>query len=238
MPGRPRGPVAACSLLRNAFMSSTSLVDWAIAGAVVLLVFGVLLQLWLRRAAHRRAIALKQRFGSEYDFTVKRYGRFRARRTLTARLRRAEKLRLRDLSANERAEFAAAWRNTEEHFVDTPLAAVGKAQQLVAELMRVRGYPAADFEHNVANLSVHHGDIVHHYRAAHALDELARSGALTADELTSALGHWRTLFAALFTPASDDGTQSSAPPSAHRDRGPIDVHHFQMRSEPQSSQGR
>ncbi len=217
-------------------MSSASLVDWVILGAVVLLAFGALLQLWLRRSAHRRGMALKQRFGPEYDFTVERYGRFRARRTLTARLRRGEKLHLRDLSANERAEFTVAWRNTEEHFVDTPLAVVGKAHQLVRELMLVRGYPAADFDHTVANLSVQHADIVHHYRAAHALDELARSGSLSADELREALGHWRTLFAALLTP---DAAHSSAPPSAPRDRGTVDSQHFTIRSaSSQSSQGR
>ena len=46
----------------------------------------------------------------------------------------------------ERSRFSEMWHVAQERFVDSPAMAVGEADQLVTEVMRVRGYPMADFE--------------------------------------------------------------------------------------------
>ena len=60
-----------------------------------------------------------------------------------------------------------------------------------------RGYPVANYEHRVADLSVDHADVVQHYRAARALAEANREGRANTEELRQAFVHYRALFADL-----------------------------------------
>jgi hypothetical protein len=48
-----------------------------------------------------------------------------------------------------------------------PKNAVVGSDQLVSEVMKVRGYPVGDFEQRVADISVDHPVVVENYRAAH-----------------------------------------------------------------------
>jgi hypothetical protein len=70
---------------------------------------------------------------------------------------------------------------------------VAEADQLVSEVMNVRGYPVGDFEQRAADVSVDHPQVVTHYRAAHAVAVRSDQDANTED-LRQAVIHYRALF--------------------------------------------
>jgi hypothetical protein len=143
----------------------------------------------------RRHKELQSRFGPEYDRTVAEIGRRgKAEKELQARARRVETFHIHALAPADRERFQQLWRTAQAHFVDSPLTAVAEADQLVAEVMRARGYPVADFEQRAADLSVDHPVFVDNYRRGHALAERAQQGKAGTEELRQAMVHYRMLF--------------------------------------------
>lgn len=142
----------------------------------------------------RRAASLKDRFGNEYERTVRKAGPRKAETILHERERRVERFDIRPLSSEARARFIESWRSVQARFVDSPADAVSRADVLLAEVMEVRGYPVADFEQRSADLSVDHGDVVQNYRAGHAIAERHARGQAGTEELRQAMIHYRALF--------------------------------------------
>lgn len=174
-----------------------------------------------RNGPMRRNERLRERFGPEYDVAVQKYGEAQAIRVLEARVRRVEKLPLRSLAPAERASFAQSWLLVQQEFVDAPHQAVRNAHELVQRTMHARGYPVDEFEQCVADLSVDYGEIVQHYREAHALDQANRAGRADTEQLRQALVHYRALFEELLgtpqgqvTPASQRYDSSPLPHQA------------------------
>ncbi|MET0389145.1 MAG: hypothetical protein ABW321_24440 [Polyangiales bacterium] len=171
-------------------------------GLVVLLaVIAVgLVALFAVRASRRRQHAqLKEHFGPEYTRAVEEHKGDvpAAERELMARRKRVQQRKLRPIADDDRAKFAADWRNVQARFVDDPNGAMEAADQLIQEVMSARGYPNVKFDQRVADLSVDHAHVVQHYRAAHALAEANRDGRANTEELRQAVVHYRALFAAL-----------------------------------------
>ena len=166
----------------------------AVAAVAILIVAIVASQ---RRASRRRA-ELKRRFGPEYDRTVQELGSpARADRELEQRARRVERVRLRELSPEERGRLSEAWTQLQAQFVDDPAVAVSGAADLIEEVMRARGYPKSELEERIADLSALHPQVVQHYRAAHELAKSSRSGQINTEELRQAIVHYRFLFSEL-----------------------------------------
>ena len=146
----------------------------------------------------RRRDKLRRRFGPEYDRAVKQFGsEIKAERELAARVRRMDRINLRELAQADRVRFSKEWSAVQTTFVDSPSEAVRDANQLIKKVMQARGYPVADYEHRVADLSVDHADVVRHYRAARAVAEANREGRASTEELRQAFIHYRALFADL-----------------------------------------
>jgi hypothetical protein len=181
------------------------------AGLIVLLVIVAGIAVWMyqqKGQQKRRTEQLRDQFGPEYDHAIRAEGdRSRAEADLDARAKRVEQLDIRPLSNHERKQFAEHWHATQARFVDDPRGATEEADELVAEVMRVRGYPVGDFEHRAANISVDHPAVMEHYRVAHAI---AGSGSENTEELRTALVHYRVLFDDLLE------TQETAPTEAPR----------------------
>jgi hypothetical protein len=158
-------------------------------------------------ATRRRSEHLRDRFGPEYDRAVTD-GRLSGERELAARQRRVEKLEIRPLDPDQRDEFARRWRDTQAHFVDSPGEAIQEADRLVAEVMGERGYPVEDFDQREADLSVHHGDVLGNYRAAHGITLAYQQGHAGTEDLRQAMVHYRSLFEDLLetAPSGDDET--------------------------------
>ncbi|TMQ71504.1 MAG: hypothetical protein E6K80_05360 [Candidatus Eisenbacteria bacterium] len=180
------------------------------AAIVLIVALIVVLMVWAL-AKKRRSVALREKFGPEYDRQVREMkDRDRAEAELDRRARRVEKLSIRPLPAQERDRYAEQWRHEQAHFVDDPRSAVHDADRLVEEVMRQRGYPVGEFEQRAADISVDHPALVENYRAAHDIAVRSDRGNAATEELRQAMIHFRTLFEDLL----DDrmrGTPAPAP---------------------------
>jgi hypothetical protein len=169
-------------------MGTTSLL---ILVAVILIVaiatWGFLLQ--------RRSNRLRGRFGPEYDNAIHEYGdRSRAEKALERRAERTEKYHIRSLSKEEQQRFTEEWRHTQARFVDDPAAAIRDADHAVCEVMRMRGYPMADFERRAEDLSVDYPDVIRTYRTAHGIALAEQAGRASTEDLRRAMVFYRELF--------------------------------------------
>jgi hypothetical protein len=174
------------------------------AGSIILVVVAVVMIAAIVCAAaavSARRRRLRKRFGPEYERLVTELqSRTVAAAELSNRERRVQKLSLRDLSADARQRYAEQWAQVQERFVDTPREAVAQAQYLIESVMRERGYPAEDYEQELADLSVDHARIVDHFRSAH--DISVKAAAASTEELRRAMLHYRELFDELLAPSA------------------------------------
>jgi hypothetical protein len=174
---------------------------WIALGALAVLVVASLIA---RSARRSRTDALREKFGSEYDYAVDAAGsRKRAEQDLAARAQEVERHDIRPLTAAERDRYRAEWKRVEQHFIERPTTAVVEADELIADVMRVQGYPMGDFEKYAAHLSVKHPRVVEHYRAGHRVIEGAPGSASTED-LRQSMLHYRALFEELLGDRAGD----------------------------------
>lgn len=163
----------------------------------ILIVVVVLVVLWLawRRSQERKSDHLKEQFGPEYERAVEsKGGRSEAETELAHRAKRHDKLEIRSLSPAARESYERSWKDAQAEFVDQPREALAKADHLVQEVMRERGYPVDDFEQRAADLSVDHPDVVDNYRTAHTTSTRARSGDASTEDMRRGMNHYKSLF--------------------------------------------
>src|SRR5215469_14029861 len=119
--------------------------------AVIVIGFG----LWFTQ--RRRSEKIRQRFGPEYDRTVRQVGgKAKAERVLDDRQKRVARFKIQPLSTADRDRLSQSWREVQAQFVDDPKRAATHADALVTEALRLRGYPMGDFEQRAEDLSVDH----------------------------------------------------------------------------------
>ncbi len=185
--------------------------------AIIVIVAVVVLVISAMTMTRRR---LQQRFGPEYDRVVgEKRGQFRAAAELTRRERRVQRLRIRPLSDSARAEYVAEWRAVQESFVDQPLHAVTDGQDLLASVMKERGYPAENPDQIAADLSVTHAATLGHYRAAQEISANAERGDASTEDLREALIHLRVVFGELLGKPDDAEPAESVRRAAAGSRG-------------------
>ncbi|WP_217142575.1 hypothetical protein [Streptomyces sp. AC627_RSS907] len=195
-------------------MSTGVIIALIVVVAVVLVVAAVLA---LRARGSQHGGNLKRRFGPEYDRAVARHDgdTKAAERELAGRVERHGALRERPLEPAERERFEARWTAAQERFVDSPREAVGEADRLLAELAAARGFPdGAQYEEQLAALSVHHAHHVEGYRRVHRVtharvDGAQDSGAGT-EEMRASMVEARALFEDLVRPDRHDGGRHRA----------------------------
>lgn len=143
----------------------------------------------------RRSRKLQEHFGPEYERVLKQEGDQRkAEGVLEFREKRREKFTIRPLSASDRQNFAARWREVQARFVDDPRGAVTVADSLVTDVMQARGYPIGEFDQRAADLSVDYPKIVDNYRAGHEIALRHSTGQASTEDLRQAMVHYRVLF--------------------------------------------
>jgi hypothetical protein len=141
---------------------------------------------------------LQSTFGPEYDRVVADTGsRTEAEKELREREKRHAELELKELSPESQQRYRAAWEEVQIQFVDNPSEAVGTADELVTRLIAERGYPTAEYDERLADLSVEHANTLQHYREAHEISERSAAGKAGTEDLRLALVHYRALFADL-----------------------------------------
>jgi hypothetical protein len=186
---------------------------WLIGAAVIVALVAVALVV----ARGRRSAQLRQRFGPEYERTLRETGD--VRRTdaaLQARAARVDRLHIRPLSPEDAQRFAERWRLVQAQFVDDPKAAVTEADRLIGEVMHTRGYPVGAFEQRVEDISVDHPDVVMNYRAARTIAEAHARGEATTEDLRQAMVHYRALYGDLLGQAPVRPEPSPGPLPAER----------------------
>jgi hypothetical protein len=172
---------------------------WVLIGVAVVIAVAAYLVYRQRRTA-----ALRDHFGDEYDRTVETVGgRSKAEAALQEREERVSRLDIRPLDERERVEFSREWRNVKAVFVDSPVEAVHHSDRLLAEIMKARGYPMADFDRRYEDLTVDHGEVARHYRAGQDIAGRAVEGQATTEELRQAMIHYEALFGRLLSVDSD-----------------------------------
>jgi hypothetical protein len=163
---------------------------------IVIVIVVVLIALAAVMAARRRrTMALRERFGPEYDRTVgAREGQRAAEADLRDRERERARLDIKPLSEAARARYAEEWRVIQQSFVDQPEEAATAGYDLVNRVMEERGYPMRDFDARADLVSVDHPDVVENYRVAHGIHERARQQQASTEDLREALLRYRSLF--------------------------------------------
>lgn len=159
---------------------------------LVLMLLGIGAFIGRRRA---RALAISDRFGSEYDRAVLKFGSARVSRAdHDDRGARAQTPKIRELGVTQREWFSAKWRTVESHFAKHPWTSVTEADDLVNELLQVRGYPLADSDQPDADVPGSFRRMMESYRAAHLIVARRREIAATTDELRIAMTEYRKIF--------------------------------------------
>ena len=182
-------------------MNSTS-IDFTspafIIGAVVvvlLICVGIAVAVSLQR---KKTVKLRSRFGSEYDLLLRETGsRKKTEDVLSARLKRMEVLKIRDLTPVEHDRYLSEWEVVQSRFIDHPRGAVTEADDLVNSLLLARGYPAGGIDQRAEDISVTNSSLVEPYRSATVVKSRAARNEATTEELRNAMIHYRTLFDAL-----------------------------------------
>jgi FtsZ-interacting cell division protein ZipA len=162
---------------------------------VIIVVLVAIVVAAVMAARRRRTMALRQRFGTEYDRTLDaRDGQRAAEADLRGRERERARLDIKPLSEASRARYAGEWRAAQQSFVDQPEAATAAAYDLVNRVMAERGYPMRDFDARADLVSVDHPDVVENYRVAHGIHERAQHQQASTEDLREAMIRYRSLF--------------------------------------------
>src|SRR5262245_9747376 len=120
-------------------MDTTNTMTIVLAVIVAFIIGGLIGMAFNRRQRTKR---LQEKFGPEYERTINELGdRRQAEHELEARLDHVKTLDIRPLSAEEIERYTNEWRGTQAEFVDEPLTALQKADRIIREVMKARGYP-------------------------------------------------------------------------------------------------
>ena len=170
-----------------------------ILGAALVLAIGIAVWMYIQK---HRTQKLQSKFGPEYDKALAEHrDRGDAESELRKRAERVAKFHIQPLKAEDRSRYAEDWRREQSQFVDDPRAAVNRADTLVQDVMRRRGYPVGDFAQNATDLSVDHPRVVENYRVAHEIALRDGQGLSNTEDLRKAMVSYRALFEDLLVEA-------------------------------------
>jgi len=169
--------------------------DQLIAAAVVVVVLILVAIGAFVQRRRERTLALRNRFGSEYNLAVEKHGSAReAEAKLADRENRVATLKIRELGVTERERFVTEWHTVQSRFVDHPRMAVTEADDLINALLEARGYPQASFEQRAADVSVNYPRVMENYRVAHSVAVRLGQAEATTEELRTAMIQYRDIF--------------------------------------------
>jgi hypothetical protein len=157
----------------------------------------------------QRTKRLQERFGPEYDKAVNEIGdKSRAERELQERIAHVQILNIRPLKAEDVNHYALEWQDIQRDFVDEPLTALQKADRLIREVMKAKGYPVEDFEERAALISVDYPELVTDYRGMHSI-AIKEAKDVNTEDMRQAMVHGRALFESLIKqqPNEEDVSQ-------------------------------
>ena len=183
---------------------------WMIAIVVVSLVVIAAAVAWFLYD-RRRSMRLREHFGPEYNRAILGTGsRRQAEAELARREALAKELRNRPLHPADRDRFLAEWKMCQAQFVDDPAAAVDRADQLLVEIMRTRGYATDNPYERMTDIAAAYPYHAAKYREAGEILARHRHAEASTEELRTAFLHFRTLFDDLLGGRDEELRQTSA----------------------------
>ena len=178
----------------NGMYYSFTTTQLIVAAFVLVIVVGIAVAAYVE---HRRTktLALRDRFGSEYDRAVVSHGSKReAESKLADRQTHVKTLEIRDLGIVERERFVTEWHTVQARFVDHPRSAVTEADDLINAILEARGYPQVTFEQRAADVSVTYPRVMENYRLAHGVAYRLGKEEASTEELRTAMIQYRAVF--------------------------------------------
>jgi hypothetical protein len=141
---------------------------------------------------------LRHKYGPEYDRLYAEHG---DHAVVLQELNRREtdraSLSITPVGGQERERLTAAWTSTQIGFLDDPGLSARRAEQLIGEVLAVRGYPVGDSEYQLALASVDHPRSLSAFRDGHDLLQRSNTGAPGVDateQLRQAMLSFRAFF--------------------------------------------
>jgi hypothetical protein len=166
--------------------------------SVILVIAAVLIGavlVMLISGRRNRSKNLRQKYGTEYDHTLKESKNRRAAEdTLREREKHVSNLNIRTLDEKELNEYHQKWIKIQANFVNDPAKSVEDGNQLISAAMIARGFPINNFEQRAADISVLYPDFVTNYRSAEAIALKNRTSGASTEELRQAMVYYRALF--------------------------------------------
>jgi hypothetical protein len=162
---------------------------------ILITVIPVLVILGLVLARRQRTERYQNKFGTDYDHTVKSMGNEKKAQTeMDERQKHVDTLNIRPLSISDLALYPAKWTAIQAKFIDQPGLATVEADDLIREVMRMRNYPVSTSEQRAADISINYPALVSNYRLAQAIALKNDHYQVDTEELRQALGYYRSLF--------------------------------------------
>jgi len=194
----------------NGMYYSFTTTQLVVGAFVLLLVIAIAVAAYVEYR-RTKTLALRNRFGSEYDREILKAGSSReAESQLADRHSRVKTLEIRDLGVTERDRFVTEWHTVQSRFVDHPKSAVTEADDLVSALLEARGYPHASFEQRAADVSVTYPRVMENFRLAHGTAVRLGKVEATTEELRTAMIQYRAIFDELAQPQKPAEQKSAA----------------------------
>jgi hypothetical protein len=194
----------------NGIYYTVTNIQLIVAAIAVLLVIGIIIAAFIQ-IRRTKTLALRNRFGTEYDREVLKHSSARtAESKLADRETHVKSLEIRELGVVERDRFVAEWHTIQSRFVDHPKTAVTEADELVNAILEARGYPHATFEQRAADVSVSYPRVMENYRLAHGIAYRLGKVEATTEELRTAMIQYRAIFDELAQPLKPAEQKSAA----------------------------
>lgn len=163
-----------------------------VAVLVLMVPGGILAPIFARR---RRTERFENQFESEYDRTVGTAGSEKqAQAELDGRRKHVDSLNIRPLSVDKRQHYQAERTEIQAKFVDQQGQANLEADHLITEVMKIREYPASNFEEREADISIEYPTLVSSYRAACEIVVKNEQNEADTEGLRKSTSYYRSLF--------------------------------------------
>jgi len=121
---------------------------------------------------------------------------------LDLRRKLVENFDIRPFDFAERESYLTDWKAVQSKFENEPEQAILDADQLILQVMQIRAYPAADFEHRGGDVSAYNSELVNNYLAASEISIKNEQHLAGTEELRQAMNTYQTLFKELLGPGT------------------------------------
>ena len=169
--------------------------------ALVLVVGGAILGLFFNRRKGSGRLSDHRPMDSDLPLETAEEDK-KIHMALDFRRKLVENFDIRPFDFAERESYLIDWEAVQSKFEKEPEKAVQQADQLILQVMQIRAYPAADFEHRGGDVSTYNPQLVKNYLAASEISIKNEKHVAGSEELRQAMITYQMLFKELLGPGT------------------------------------